>query len=167
LAKPPLRPRVGVYLILRTAQSVLLLRRVRTGFCDGLFALPSGGVEHRESLPEAAIREAWEECGLELCERDLSLVHVHQREKSKDDHRLDFFFSCTKWRGDLRNREPHKHDSLAFYPVSELPAQMIPYHMTALVSVLRQRSPDDYASMYSAEFPRTPGAVARSNSSLR
>lgn len=125
--------RIGVYLVLHgEADHIILLRRSNTGFADGMLGLPSGNVEWGETLPQAACREAFEECGIRIRENDLSLIHVHLRFKRPDDERLDFFFHCRRWSGRLRNCEPHKHSSISPFYLNALPTDMIPYHRQAV-----------------------------------
>jgi 8-oxo-dGTP pyrophosphatase MutT (NUDIX family) len=127
---------VGVYLILLGKDdSVFLLKRMKTGFADGFYALPSGSVEPGESGPVAAAREANEECGIVIKEEDLTLAHVVQRRKTDADERMDLFFVCSRWTGEIQNLEPHKHEFVRAFPFSDLPKPIIPYHAKALRAV--------------------------------
>lgn len=79
-AEPPHRHTeiVDVHLILRRGTDVLLARRARTGYADGLFNGPSGHVEDGEDVREAMIREAAEEIGVELDPDELRVALVMQ-----------------------------------------------------------------------------------------
>jgi len=70
------RPHVGVHLILAEGGKVLLLRRANTGFADGWWSVPGGSLEHGETLPQAAAREALEEVGVSIDPADLSFAHL-------------------------------------------------------------------------------------------
>ena len=119
-----------VYLILERGESVLLLRRFRTGYEDGNYGLIAGHVEAGESLAAGMVREAREEAGIGVLEADLALVHVSHRNGS--DGRAGMFFRCTRWTGVLHNAEPHKCDDLAWFDYGGLPENTIPYIRRAL-----------------------------------
>jgi 8-oxo-dGTP diphosphatase len=65
-----------VHLILAEGRKVLLLRRANTGFADGWWSVPGGSLEHGETLPQAAAREALEEIGVTIDPADLSFAHL-------------------------------------------------------------------------------------------
>ncbi len=57
-----MRQRVGVFIL--NNGDILLIHRVREG--KEYYAVPGGGVEERETVEEAAIREIKEETGLDI-----------------------------------------------------------------------------------------------------
>lgn len=119
---------LSVYLVLqREDGQVLLLLRQNTGFCDGQYGLPAGHVDGNERLHDAMIREAKEEAGVDVQEQDLQLIHTMHRH-SGDHERVDFFFLCTKWEGEVTNVEPHKCKELAWYSLDKLPSNIIEYY---------------------------------------
>jgi 8-oxo-dGTP diphosphatase len=56
--------RFGAGCLIRDGGRILLLRRRKGDCMEGLYELPSGGVEPGESVEEAALRETLEESGL-------------------------------------------------------------------------------------------------------
>ncbi len=126
------------YLILVQGGKILMLRRFHTGYGDGLYSLPAGHVEDKESLLTSTCREAREEIGVRLTPRDLKLVHVMHR--SEEDIRMDFFFTTKKslpaGRQGLnpKNLEPHKADDLRWFPLTKLPKNTVPYIRAAIRS---------------------------------
>jgi ADP-ribose pyrophosphatase YjhB (NUDIX family) len=121
---------VAVHLFFFSDDRVLLLRRFNTGWEDGKYSIPAGHVEAGESVTQAAVREADEEIGVRLTPEMLEVVHVMHRRS--DDARVDFFFLVREWAGDISNREPHRCDDLAWYPLDALPEATIPYVRRAL-----------------------------------
>lgn len=113
------------YLILIGDGKILLSRRFNTGYKDGSYSLPAGHIEDGESLTQGAAREVFEEIGLKIVPQAFKLVHVMHRKEQ--DIRMDFFFTADI--GDKKpvNKEPEKCDDLRWFPLSNLPANTIPY----------------------------------------
>lgn len=123
----------AVYLILVKNNKILLSKRFNTGFCDGQYILPSGHLEGNETLTQTMIREIKEEIAIYLSEKSLKLVHIMHRKKSvSGEERLDFFFTAKKWRGEIKNLEPHKCGELSWYNLKHLPKNTIPYIRQAI-----------------------------------
>ncbi|MEQ4721602.1 NUDIX domain-containing protein [Nonomuraea sp. B19D2] len=113
---------------------VLLGRRHGTGYGDGLWHLPSGHLEAGESVTEAAVREVGEELGVRIDPADLAFAHVMHRAPE----RVGLFFTARKWTGEPYNAEPDKCSELAWWPLAELPRDMIDYPAAAIANVLDQ-----------------------------
>ncbi|WP_454085993.1 NUDIX domain-containing protein [Georgenia sp. Marseille-Q6866] len=96
------------------SESALLQLRTGTGFMDGHWACGAAGhVEAGESVLAAAVREAAEELGVEVDATDLlplTVMHRTQGTGLAIDERVDFFFSCRRWRGDPRLQEEKAAD---------------------------------------------------------
>ena len=123
----------AVYLIVYDCEKILLGLRQNTGYKDGCWNLPSGHIETGELPTEAMVREAKEEAGIDIQPQDLMLVHVmHRKKPEENDERIDFFFKCSKWGGEIKNMEPHKCDDLSWFPIGQLPENTIPYIKAAL-----------------------------------
>jgi len=126
----------AVYLIVRKDKKILCARRANTGYGDGLYSLPSGHVEARESAVMAVIREAKEEIGITIDPADLAFVHVAYRFAEERDHeRVDFYFEVTKWSDELHNAEPEKCDDIQWFAEDALPGNMIPAVRQALLTI--------------------------------
>ena len=118
----------AAYLILLKENKVLLLRRFNTGYEDGNYSLPAGHVEEGESVSDTMVREVKEEIGIFIKKEDIVLSHtMHRLKTAKSDERLDFFFICKKWDGEVRNLEPQKCDDLSWFDVGYLPENVITY----------------------------------------
>lgn len=122
---------ISSYVIFQRGDKVLLSRRCNTGYRDGQYGLPAGHIEENEFATAAAIREAHEEAGVKVKPEDLAPVHIMHRHCG-DHERIDFFFTCKKWTGEITNTEPHKCDDLLWFTARELPANTIPYIRAAL-----------------------------------
>lgn len=120
----------AVHLFLLRDDEILLLRRFNTGYQDGNFSVVAGHLDGGEQIKTAMIREAREEIGVHFIPDDLEVVHVMHR--LSDDERIDFFLSAHHWEGEVQNKEPHKCDLLAWYPLDDLPANLIPYVRRAI-----------------------------------
>ncbi len=124
---------VAVYLILIENGKILLLRRYNTGYEDGNYSLVAGHLDGNESILKAMQREALEEAGIQIKEKDLQIVHVMHR-KSKDRESIDYFLTCKEYLGQVQNMEKNKCDELCFYDLNHLPHNVIPYIRKAIES---------------------------------
>ena len=125
----------AVHLFLLREGQVLLLRRANTGYEDGNYSVPAGHLDGGEEVKAAAIREAYEEAGVRIDPADLRVVGVMHRRSN--DERVDFFLAASRWSGAITNAEPHKCDELAWFPLDQLPGNVIPYVRRALENVRR------------------------------
>jgi 8-oxo-dGTP pyrophosphatase MutT (NUDIX family) len=127
-------PAAYVYLLRgsATGDEVLLQLRRNTGYMDGFWAAAAGHVERGETAYDAARREVREEIGVELGE--LTFLTTMQRTRYADpiDERVDFFFSCRSWRGELGIVEPDKCAALEWFPLDALPDPVVPHERFVL-----------------------------------
>ena len=126
-----LKMRVAVHLILEKDNKYLLLRRYNTGYEDGNYSVVAGHLDGNESVLKAMQREAFEEAGIQISEKDLQIVHVMHR-KTPDRESIDYFLTCQNYTGKIQIMEPDKCDELAFYELNHLPNNIIPYVKQAI-----------------------------------
>ena len=119
------------YILLLQDGNVLLARRYQTGFQDGNYSLPAGHVEPGETFTEAIIREAQEEIGIILAEKDIQVGHVMHR-KSPDREYVDVYYWAEVWAGTPENKEPEKCNDLRWFPITNLPDNIAPYIRQAI-----------------------------------
>lgn len=119
----------GVQIIVQQNDSVLLMKRQNTGYCDSQYGFPSGKVEQNEEVYAAAIREAFEEIGILL--QSVRLVTVLQ-EKDWEHH----IMYAEKWTGIPQNKEPGKCELIGWYGLSTLPSDIIPYVKDFIQNIL-------------------------------
>jgi 8-oxo-dGTP diphosphatase len=118
------------HLLLVQGGRILLLRRRDTGYEDGKYSVVAGHMDGAETAREAICREAREEAGIELAPDDLAFAQVvHRADRGE---RVSFFFAASRWRGEVRNREPHKASELRWFPLDQLPDPMVPYVRQAI-----------------------------------
>lgn len=122
--------KVAVYTLLVKDSKILLGKRKNCGWNDGNYGLPSGHLESGERLVEGAIREAKEESGVEIDPNDVQLVHVMHRM----NRYVDFFFVAKKWRGEPAITEPDKCDDMNWFPLDDLPKNIVPSVRAAIES---------------------------------
>ncbi|MFT3886981.1 MAG: NUDIX domain-containing protein [Arachnia sp.] len=134
MTRPGLIPASYVYLL--RDGSVLLQRRANTGYMDGYWAAGAAGhIEQRETAVAAAVREVREELGVAISAKDLVPSSVMQRTDGSDsplEQRVDWFFSCSIWRGEPTIVEPQKCAELRWFPLDGLPTQVPDYERVAL-----------------------------------
>jgi 8-oxo-dGTP diphosphatase len=126
------RPHVGVHLILAEGRKVLLLRRANTGFADGWWSVPGGSLEHGETLPQAAAREALEEIGVTIDPADLSFARLCHHADPDGQARVGVFFTARRWAGEPVNAERHKCSEIAWHDLADLPSDVVSYIRTGL-----------------------------------
>jgi len=127
----------AVYLVLRRGNEVLLLRRANTGYQDGNYSVVAGHLDGDEVATQGLIREAKEEAGITVDPKDIKLVHTAHRltRNQPGQERLDLFFEVRNWQDEVTNMEPHKCDDLSWYPIDNLPENMIPFVRRVLTDI--------------------------------
>jgi ADP-ribose pyrophosphatase YjhB (NUDIX family)/GNAT superfamily N-acetyltransferase len=131
------------HLLLVQDGCVLLSRRANTGFRDGEYSVPAGHIEPDETARECMVREAREELGLAIHLDDLQVAHVMHRHEN--EHRIDFFWLARRWQGEPEIVEPDKCDGIGWFPLDDLPGNIVPYVRKAIEEYL---SGHVYSEMY-------------------
>ncbi|MEW9533947.1 NUDIX domain-containing protein [Microbispora sp. NPDC049125] len=128
------RPVVDVHLLLMDGDRVLLGRREGTGYADGEWQImPSGHLEAGEPVVGTAIREAYEELGIEVegCE----VAHVMHHRNAGGTARIGLFLTAGAVTGTPVNAEPHKCAELGWFPLDRLPERTVPYARAGIEAV--------------------------------
>jgi ADP-ribose pyrophosphatase YjhB (NUDIX family) len=120
----------------RLSVKALILDSARTKFLlvqedNGKWELPGGGLDWGESPQDGVAREIREEIGVQINPNDMEVVHVMHR-KASNDERIDFFMVASKYSGEITNMEPEKCDDLQFFPLNNLPVNVIEYIKVAI-----------------------------------
>ena len=127
---------VVVHTMVMRGDTLLLLRRARTGYLDGWYALPGGHLQRGEGIVECAIRELHEESGIRIESAQLQPVAALPY-RSDDQQGIDFIMKCTAFDGEPHLAEPDRFDDIGWWDVDSLPAQTVPYVASALALVRR------------------------------
>ncbi len=130
LSKERFTAPVTIHLFFIKNEEILLLRRYNTGYEDGNYSIVAGHLDGGETVTEAAIREVKEEAGVDVTADNIEIVSVMHRKAG--DERVDFFAVVKDWSGEIQNLEPHKCDDLRFFPLNNLPSNVIPYISKAI-----------------------------------
>lgn len=95
-------------------EEVLMGKRINsTG--AGLLAPPGGKVEFGETIIDAAVREALEECGVHL-DPSACAVYSWKEKHQFGGHYIVFYVMCWRWEGEIENMEPTKCEAWEWYP---------------------------------------------------
>ena len=108
-----------------TGTQILLHRRENTGFQDSKWDIAgSGHVDKNETAMSATIRECEEELGISVNTGDLEFAHLSHR-LSRDRTYYDIYFIIKAYSGTPTIMEPGKCSGLEWFPLNNLPADMI------------------------------------------
>ncbi|MGB3763011.1 MAG: dihydrofolate reductase [Ornithinimicrobium sp.] len=117
-------------------EEVLLQVRRGTPYMDGWWACGAAGhVEQGESVHAAAVREAREELGISIAATALKPTATVHRTCALDDpveERMDLFFAVREWQGEPVIAEPDKAAELRWWPLHDLPENVVPHEGQAL-----------------------------------
>lgn len=122
---------VDVHLLLLREERVLLGRRANTGYGDGAYEPPSGRLDERETIVEAAVRVA-AEAGIALDPARVTLAHVMHDVSGSG--RIAFFLTAETWGGPAADAADGYSD-LGWFPLDALPANMMARARAALRNI--------------------------------
>ncbi len=127
------------HLILIRDNKILLSRRFNTGYEDGNYSVVAGHLDGNETFTAAMMREAKEEAGIDIAAEDLEVIHVmHRKSPPETNERIDLFLKASKWKGELKIMEPDKCDDLKWFPIDDLPANIVPYIKHAILNIKKE-----------------------------
>lgn len=124
-----------VFLLLIKDGKILLSRRRNTGWMDGMYGLPAGHGEDRETMRQGTAREAKEEIGITIDPNDLTFACTQHRwspDPTNPHARVGFYFTPRQWEGTITNMELDKCDDLQFFPLDALPPNTIEHVRDAI-----------------------------------
>jgi 8-oxo-dGTP pyrophosphatase MutT (NUDIX family) len=119
---------------------ILLQKRADNGF----WSMPGGAIDPGESVEQGALREVWEETGLQV--RVVRLVGVYSDPRNymvthypggDIVHNVSLCFVCERVAGTLQLSD--ESTDIGYFPVEALPAPMMLSHLIRLKDVLAQQ----------------------------
>ncbi|MBU9825061.1 NUDIX domain-containing protein [Rahnella aquatilis] len=134
---------IAVFVLLLKGDELCMLRRSNTGWMDGCFSLPAGGLEKGETLSTAAARELKEETGVDTIPSELALVHT-MHVWTENRSWIGHYFICREWSGVPFLAEPDKHAEVSWKNISDLPEETIPYVRQAIEAINADESYSEY-----------------------
>jgi len=114
---------IGVGAILKKDNKVLLVRRSPNIYGGGLYSFPGGHVDGDEAVRHALARELNEELGITINPGEAEFVHVSHRKADGREY-VHFLFVVHAWQGDIFNKEPDRHDEVAWFAMDQLPKSL-------------------------------------------
>ncbi|MFE9881968.1 NUDIX domain-containing protein [Streptomyces sp. NPDC005784] len=140
MSATPATPVIDTHVILRDGDKILFSQRGGS-YGYGRWHLPSGKLDHGETLLAGAARELLEETGVTVNLAALRLVHVVHHRQNDAVERIGFFFEATTWQGHPVNTEPEKCLALEWFTIHELPDDIIEYPNAGLHGYLNSTAP--------------------------
>lgn len=130
-------------LVIRKNDLVLFQKRENTGHADGMYSLVGGHIEPGETALECARREVMEEAGVSVELADLHPIYTCSRRHGEDE-RVDIYIEIRKWKGEIKNCEPHKCSELTFLPMKQPPENLIGYVRASLADINKKKIYGEY-----------------------
>lgn len=125
----------GAHIIFRHGRDILLIKRSRSvGTWPNFWAFPGGKVDNDELLREAAIRETEEEVGIALSREEIER-EVIVMTRTAQGTKVVYFGETTWWNGNPSIMEEDNIADMAWFPISDLPDQIIPHHKEAILAM--------------------------------
>ena len=122
-----------VYMIIIRDGQILLLERGR-GRYEGYHSLPAGYIDKGETAHQTAVRESLEELGIEVDPESVEFAHL-SHVKDPDGQRFIVSMKIGSWTGEPINNEPEKHRSIGWFPLNDLPGDMISHARAAVEDI--------------------------------
>lgn len=122
---------VAVHIFLmKEGKLFLQLRNNTSSFAHQYYVL-AGHIEGNETFRQTAIREAFEETGIIINKDDLKLATICHTNTDGQEY-IQIYYWCDKWQGTIQNLEPDKCTSFGFFPITQLPDNIVPQLKIAL-----------------------------------
>ena len=85
------------------------------------WTLPVGKVEYNETKEETLRKEAFEELNINLINYDLVALETRKYNRMNKIIKVrSFLYNIINYKGNLINKEPHKHDKIEWFSIKEI-----------------------------------------------
>lgn len=132
------KPGISAAIIVQGDRVLMVRRRVKEGELSWQF--PAGAIEDGESPEAAAVRETFEEAGLEVEARSV-IGHLERHPKSG---REMFYTACEVLGGEAHVADADELDAVAWVTLEEIP-QYVPYGLFGPVQEYLEGALDELA----------------------
>ena len=129
-------PRVGCGAVLIQQNQLLLVHRKRDPERDH-WGLPGGKVEPFETLPQAVVREIFEETNIQIKELSLLCI-VDQMDPAQNEHWVAPVYRAERFEGEPTTKEPEALAGVAWFSLNALPAKLTHATKVALNALHKQ-----------------------------
>jgi ADP-ribose pyrophosphatase YjhB (NUDIX family) len=113
-----IKDHAGIGAVIKNEKGEILVQKhVKLGF----WTIPVGKVEHGQNIIDGLKQELKEECNIDVIEAKELMVR-----KYKYDRRVrvvtvtSHLFEITKYKGTIKNNEPHKHSKQLFMSIKDI-----------------------------------------------
>ena len=113
--------------LLRDSEVLMTQRSAGLTWEPNAWHQPGGMVELGESVHVVAIRETYEEVGVNVSMKDLRFLGIANYLETGGRDVSVYFFSTTRWEGEFRVMEKEKTQDMRWFPTDALPSG-IPEH---------------------------------------
>lgn len=131
---------MGLWLIRNN--NVLLLSRIRDA--QETWGVITGKLEECESIPQAAVREAYEEAGVMVKTEDIVFKHVVVDQLRTGVKMIGFHFMASHWEGEPYNKEPEEHIHMQWFSLDALPATFLKVHQQVAQKIRENSNYSDH-----------------------
>lgn len=116
------RPKLGIGVIIQNEKGEILVGK-RKGTHAPYYSIPGGHLELGETFEEAAIKEVFEETGLQIYDpRVIGVTNNLRTFKLEGRHYVSVNMYVNKFEGQPTLKEPEKCESWEWYPIDSIPS---------------------------------------------
>lgn len=124
----------GIAAVIKNEQDEILMQEhIKYGF----WTIPVGKVKNGQSVEEGLIQEVSEECNIIVEEfKELKKKKYVYNRDGNEVEVLQHLFDILKYRGEIKNNEPHKHKQQKFLHIDKI--KKLPYLSDCTILYLKE-----------------------------
>lgn len=133
---------IGCEVLVRKGNALLLGLRGKNIYGGGTWGLPGGHLEYSERAIETACREIAEEVGGTAEPKDLRLASIVDTPPNQEigaQHHVHITFELREPKWEPRVTEPDECDEWRYFPLDDLPSNILPSHRPIIENYLSGR----------------------------